>query len=88
MPGKKNKSILTVFSGWSITYIGMNCVMKPFDDPRVRHAIMLGIYRQTVLQAFGSVSTSILLPQHLYYWEEPCFDDYNPAEAKQLLAEA
>ena len=32
----------------------INCKVKPFDDPRVRHAINLALDKQGVIQAFST----------------------------------
>ncbi|WP_200950833.1 ABC transporter substrate-binding protein [Rhizobium sp. Root1220] len=71
---------------------GMNNARKPFDDKRVRQALMMAIDRKTVIDgAWSSLGTPI--GSH-YTPNDPGFVDltgtlpYDPAKAKALLAEA
>lgn len=71
---------------------GMNNAVKPFDDKRVRQALMMAIDRQTVIDgAWSGLGTAI--GSH-YTPNDPGYQDmtsalaYNPEKAKALLAEA
>ncbi|WP_092584309.1 ABC transporter substrate-binding protein [Rhizobium mongolense] len=71
---------------------GMNNSRKPFDDKRVRQALMMAIDRQTVIDgAWSGLGTAI--GSH-YTPNDPGYQDmtgvlpYNPEKAKALLAEA
>jgi peptide/nickel transport system substrate-binding protein len=71
---------------------GMNNARKPFDDKRVRQALMMAIDRKTVVDgAWSGLGTPI--GSH-YTPNDPGYVDltgklaYDPAKAKALLAEA
>lgn len=71
---------------------GMNNAKKPFDDKRVRQALMMAIDRKTVVEgAWSGLGTPI--GSH-YTPNDPGYVDltgklaYNPENAKALLAEA
>ncbi|MDI6863537.1 MAG: ABC transporter substrate-binding protein [Pseudothermotoga sp.] len=74
--------------------IGINTTRKPFDDPRVRNALNYAINREAIIKtvAFGEgVVTGPLSPMVQPWALLPKdFDEYtyNPAKAKQLLAQA
>ncbi|WP_243009149.1 ABC transporter substrate-binding protein [Clostridium sp. AM58-1XD] len=75
-----------------ITYFTMNQNMEPFNDVKVRKAVQMSIDRQAILDSLydgkGQLENGIF-PHHLIGFNEklPTIE-YNPEEAKKLLAEA
>lgn len=75
-----------------LLYIGFNTQVKPFDDKRIRQAFNYAVNKEAIVREItrmGSLPATGTLPPgmpghdpdlHSYY--------YNPAKAKQLLAEA
>ncbi len=92
---KWNKSLSTLGQ-----FIAMRVDTKPFDDIRVRRALNMAVNKQEIVSAYYNENAEILgYPQHLdfagYYEPLEAMPDsvkelftYNPAKAKQLLAEA
>jgi peptide/nickel transport system substrate-binding protein len=79
-------------AGRTISYIGYNLAIPLFQDERVRQALTLGLDRkrmvQTVLDGYGGVLNGPIVPISWAYDPTlPAFD-YDPANAKQLLAAA
>lgn len=77
----------------SIWYIGLNQkAYPPFKDRRVRRAFAMAIDRMTIVnERMGGVNQAakgILPPGVMGHREEAAFIDFNPVEAKKLLAEA
>jgi ABC-type transport system substrate-binding protein len=76
----------------SAAYImGVLTVKKPFDDVRVRQALMYAVDRdtiiKTILKGLAVPSTSPLWPGNPFRVEQQPYN-YDPAKAKQLLTEA
>lgn len=74
-------------------YISINCDREPFDQVKVRQAIMFGIDREAaveaVFQGFAEPNGYPLSPAFDWaYPDEPSFQQYDPERAKELLAEA
>jgi peptide/nickel transport system substrate-binding protein/oligopeptide transport system substrate-binding protein len=76
----------------SLLYLGFNTQMQPFDDRRVRQAFNYAVNKEVIVREIarlGHVPAVGALPQWL-----PGYDpdlqgyDYNPAKARELLAEA
>ena len=75
----------------AISYMFMNVQMKPFDDVKVRQALSWAINREKLvkLQAGQAMSLWQFYPKGMPGHEDgKVFYGYDPAKAKQLLAEA
>lgn len=71
---------------------GMNNTRKPFNDPRVRQALMMATDRQAIINAtnegFGTPIGSHFSPSDAGYEDLTNVWPYAPVKAKALLAEA
>jgi peptide/nickel transport system substrate-binding protein len=71
---------------------GLNSAKKPFDDPRVRRALMHAVDRKTLVEGaysgFGQPIGSFFSPNHPAFVDMTSVVPYDPAKAKALLAEA
>jgi len=77
----------------NIFYIGFNNDTPPFDNVLVRKAISLGIDRQRIVDEYypeGSLVAKTFVPPALVpgYNPDASWYDYDPVEAKKVLAEA
>ena len=79
-------------AGLNVLYVGFNNTYAPFDNPRVRQAIAMGIDRDRIVQAFyppGSEVASHFSPCAI---PNGCTGDawyeFDPPAAQQLLADA
>jgi peptide/nickel transport system substrate-binding protein len=79
--GSKAKTIVTI-----------NNKKKPFDDVRVRRAILAAIDRKAMIdgavEGFGTPIGSFYTPGSLGYVDTTGINPYDPEKAKKLLAEA
>jgi peptide/nickel transport system substrate-binding protein len=70
----------------------MNCSMKPFDDKRVRRAVLLAIDKNAMVQlalfANGTATNTMITPSSPFYNKDLKIGPPDVAGAKQLLAEA
>lgn len=81
-----------------MTHAGMRTDKAPFDDIRVRRALSMAIDRKAIIQATaeGVAVMNPPIPAALPAWSIPYdqlgpglrWDEYNPDEARRLLAEA
>jgi oligopeptide transport system substrate-binding protein len=72
-------------------WVSFNVTRKPFDDPHVRRALALAVNRDRIVKKItrgGERPTSHLIPDGTANYTSPDGLNYNPALAKQLLAEA
>ena len=72
-------------------FIRFNLSVAPFDDVRIRQAISLSIDREAIAKASSGqviAAKGYLAPGISGYTEEMEPYEYNPAKAKQLLADA
>jgi len=72
-------------------YYHINQAIKPFDDVRVRKAFQMAINREQILEknfyGKGQLENGVM-PRGLSCYEPATPIEYNPAKAKELLAEA
>lgn len=78
--------------GLIVYYYRINTRHPPLDDPRVRQALALGIDRRTIVEEvlrLGQVAAHHLVPPGIPGYESPpSAIRYDPARARELLAEA
>jgi len=76
----------------SIGYIAFNTTIPPFDDPKVRQAFAMAIDREqlarVVLKGMLPVANSFMMPGLPGYNQNASLPPFDPAAAKQLLAES
>ena len=90
---QNNKHFETVIGTTSMEVVaGMNNTKKPFNDPRVRQALMMATDRQTIINAtnegFGTPIGSHFSPSDAGYEDLTNVWPYDPVKAKALLTEA
>jgi len=78
--------------GLNVSYVAFNLKKKPFDNLKVRQAIVAAIDRDKLVQevfgAFGRSAKNPIPPMLTGYNDEIRPTPYDPAAAKKLLAEA
>lgn len=79
-------------SGTNLNYITMNPSIAPFDDIRVRQAVLHAIDMEgildTVLSGIGARLTGPVPTVANFYEADVATFEYNPEKARELLAEA
>lgn len=79
-------------TGNSIRYLGFNTAKTPFDKKEVRQALASAVDIKgivaSVLQGTGTVATSPISPNLMFFDKDAQMRSYDVAKAKQLLADA
>ena len=83
---------LTIIPTLSTSFIVFNNKKPPFDDPKVRQAFSLAIDRQKIIDVVDKkipmLANGILPPGMPGYAEPTAKVNYDPAKAKELLAQS
>ena len=78
--------------GYSMRYVGFNCSVAPFDNELVRQALSHAVDAEGIAQALRGEAEKVTAAPYshamMYYDESVGHISYDPALAKQLLAEA
>mgnify|MGYP001168480072 CR=1 FL=1 len=91
---QNDKNLDAVFRpSFNVGYLALNPSYKPLSDSKVRNAIAMAINKKAIVQAFWGnlgVTNGHFAPSAFKSTWSPKVTDYefNPAKAKQLLAEA
>ena len=76
----------------NVGFLYINIARKPFDNVKVRQAVAHAIDKQAIIDAFysgiGRTAKNVLPPSVWGYNDDVVDYKYDPARAKQLLAEA
>ena len=87
-----NKELVVAPPGFSVSYIGFNASMAPFDDPKFRqalnHAVDKELIASEVLAELVQPAYSILPPGFPGYSLDIKGLHYNPTLAQELLAQS
>ena len=87
-----NTELHHIPAGFSVSYIGMNVLEPPFDDPKVRLALNLAIDRDSIatniLENAGTPANGIIPPGFPSHNPDLRGYDFDPDRARQLLAES
>lgn len=79
-------------SGLNVGYLAFNTQKKPFDDVRVRRALNYAVDKEAIIKAaygdLGQAAYAPIPPTMWAYNPDITRYEYNPQEAKRLLAEA
>ncbi|MDD0851976.1 ABC transporter substrate-binding protein [Halobacteriovorax sp. GB3] len=90
---KENKDLkLMQAPGFNVGYLAMNTEKKPFDNVKVRKAISMALNKSSYIDAIylghAQVAKNPLPPTIWSYNDDIKDDEYNIAQAKELLKEA
>lgn len=87
----KNRSDCQIFDYLGTFFYRYNVTKKPFDDARVRKALAMVVDKQRIVDRItksGEKPASHFVPGGMPIYNSPQGLDYNPEEARKLLAEA
>ncbi len=77
---------------FNVAYIGFNQAMPPMNNPKIRQAIAYAINRDNIIKTNypdGSVVAKEFMPPEVFgYANDVTTYNYDPAKAKQLIAES
>lgn len=83
---------INVYTSSAYGYMSFNHEKEVFKDPKVRQAFILGLDRQTIIdayyQGYAEVANVPVSPASWAYTAEIGTTEYDPEQAKQLLEEA
>lgn len=89
---KNNKVKVLQQPGFNVGFIYYNTEKKPVNDPRVRRALDMAINKASIIKAVygdqGQQAVNPMPPTQWSYNKDIKPAEYNPEEAKKLLAEA
>ncbi|GIW34584.1 ABC transporter substrate-binding protein [Meiothermus sp.] len=91
---QNDRNLRAVFRpSFNVGYLALNPSYKPLSDVRVRQAIAMAINKKEIVKAFWGdlgVTNGHFMPSSFKTYYSPKVTDYeyNPAKAKQMLAEA
>jgi peptide/nickel transport system substrate-binding protein len=90
---KGSDKLVTVIGNTELKVVaGMNSARKPFNDKRVRQALMMAVDRKTLVDGawsgYGTAIGSHYTPNDPGYIDTTGVLAYDPAKAKALLAQA
>ena len=93
LPDLRADPNLTVMEqeGLNVGYLAYNTTVAPFDNPKVRKALNMAINKQAILDAVfegaGKIAKNPIPPTMWSYNDAIEDDPYDPAAAKQMLAD-
>ncbi|MCL0069394.1 glutathione ABC transporter substrate-binding protein [Dehalococcoidia bacterium] len=74
-----------------VIYVGFNCLVEPFDDPKVRRALNYAVDKEAIVEfvlgGAGRPSDAPIVPAVFGHHAAGPYE-FNPEKARQLLAEA
>jgi len=77
---------------FNVAYLGFNVKQKPLDNPKIRQAIAYALNREALIKAkYGpgaEVAKEFMPPSLFGYSNDVPTYNYDPAKAKQLIAES
>lgn len=89
---KDSQMIIDEVPGLITRFMGMNSAIKPFDDKRVRLAVIHAVNKPYILdyvfQGISTPATAMMAPGVMHSEQNVTQYNYDQAKAKQLLTEA
>ncbi len=87
----RHEALMREVTTMRTSYVGMNCLIAPFDDVRVRRAMNYAVNKDKVVRLIygtGVAARGVLPPNMPGHEEGRAGYAYDPARARRLLAEA